>query len=65
MTGGDNWCWEQSFIDVDVGVEDVQGIEFVQKGYIVNIFSSHDVDVFITQPDNSPMKLKIKVVSVR
>lgn len=49
---------------MDVGVEDVQGIEFLQKGYIVNIVSSHDVDAFITQPDGSPMKLKIKVVSV-
>lgn len=64
MIGGDNWCWEQSFIDVDVGAEDVQGIQFVQKGYMVNIISSHDVDGFMTQPDGSPMNLKIKVVSV-
>ncbi|KAF3436558.1 hypothetical protein FNV43_RR23650 [Rhamnella rubrinervis] len=60
VIGGDNWCWEQCLIDVDVGAEDVQGIQFVQKGYMVNIISSHDVDGFMTQPDGSPMNLKIK-----
>ncbi|EXB28568.1 hypothetical protein L484_009727 [Morus notabilis] len=58
--GKDNWCWEQSFIDVNVGAEDIQGIEFVQKGYLVNIISTHDVDAFLTQPDSSPINLKIK-----
>lgn len=53
----------QSFIDVAVGAEDLQGIEFVQKGYLINIISTHDVDAFMTQPDSSPMKLKIKVGS--
>ncbi|PON61743.1 Glucoamylase, starch-binding [Parasponia andersonii] len=60
MTGKDNWCWDQSFIDVDVGAEDVQGIEFVQKGYLVNIISTHDVDAYMTQSDSSPLNLKIK-----
>ena len=64
MTGEDNWCWEQSFIDIDVGAEDVQGIEFVQKGYLVHIISTHDVDALMTQPDSSPINLKIKVLSV-
>ncbi|XP_022770793.1 nodal modulator 1 isoform X1 [Durio zibethinus] len=56
----DNWCWEQSFIDVDVGAEDINGIEFVQKGYWVNIVSTHDVDAYMTQQDGSPVNLKIK-----
>ncbi|KAF4370085.1 uncharacterized protein LOC115708837 [Cannabis sativa] len=60
MGGEDNWCWEQSFIDIDVGAEDVQGIEFVQKGYLVHIISTHDVDALMTQPDTSPINLKIK-----
>lgn len=58
--GEDNWCWEQSFVDVNVGAEDVQGINFVQKGYLVNIISTHDVDAFMTQPESSPLNLKIK-----
>ncbi|KAL6219579.1 hypothetical protein ACLB2K_007338 [Fragaria x ananassa] len=29
VNGEDNWCWKQSSIDVDVGVDDVKGIEFV------------------------------------
>ncbi|XWS31841.1 hypothetical protein CRYUN_Cryun23aG0110800 [Craigia yunnanensis] len=56
----DNWCWEQSFIDVDVGAEDIKGIEFVQKGYWVNVVSTHDVDAYMTQQDGSPVNLKIK-----
>ncbi|KAK1574965.1 hypothetical protein Q3G72_001403 [Acer saccharum] len=60
VTKEDNWCWEQRFIDVDIGAEDVKGIEFVQKGYWVNVVSTHDVDAYITQPDGSPVTLKIK-----
>ncbi|BFG23849.1 hypothetical protein CerSpe_101230 [Prunus speciosa] len=56
----DNWCWEQSFIDVDVGLDDVKGIEFVQKGYWVNAISTHDVDAYMTLPDGSSINLKIK-----
>ncbi|XP_012474989.1 uncharacterized protein LOC105791465 [Gossypium raimondii] len=56
----DNWCWEQSFIDVDVGSEDIEDIKFVQKGYWVNVVSTHDVDAYLTQQDDSPINLKIK-----
>ncbi|KAK8650653.1 hypothetical protein V6N13_140281 [Hibiscus sabdariffa] len=56
----DIWCWEQSFIDVDVGSEDIEGIKFVQKGYWVNVVSTHDVDAYLTQQDDSPINLKIK-----
>lgn len=63
MTREDNWCWEQSFIDLDVGAEDVKGVVFVQKGYWVNVISTHDVDAYMTQEDGSPVNLKIKVVS--
>lgn len=58
----DNWCWEQSFIDVDVGAEDLKGVLFVQKGYWVNIISTHDVDGYMTQPDGSNLNLKIQVI---
>ncbi|EEF47245.1 carboxypeptidase regulatory region-containingprotein, putative [Ricinus communis] len=56
----DNWCWEQSFIDVVVGAEDVKGNLFVQKGYWVNVVSTHDIDAYLTQPDHSIINLKIK-----
>ena len=61
MLGGDNWCWEQSFINVVVASEDVKGIVFVQKGFWVNVISSHDVDAYLTQADGSRMSIKIKV----
>ncbi|KAF7804939.1 nodal modulator 1 [Senna tora] len=60
LTMKDNWCWEQSFIDVDVGAEDLNGILFVQKGYRVNIISTHDVDCYMTQPDGLNVNMKIQ-----
>lgn len=60
VSGEDSWCWEQSFIDVDVGADGIKGIVFVQKGYWINIVSSHDVDAYMTQPDGSSVNLKIK-----
>lgn len=60
VSGEDNWCWEKSFIDVDIGAEDVEGIVFVQKGYWVNVISTHDVDTYMTQTDVSLVNLKIK-----
>ncbi|XP_041018341.1 nodal modulator 1 [Juglans microcarpa x Juglans regia] len=56
----DNWCWEQSFIDLDVGAEDVKGVVFVQKGYWVNVVSTHDVDAYMTQADGLSVNMKIK-----
>ncbi|WJX79873.1 hypothetical protein P8452_62950 [Trifolium repens] len=60
VTTKDNWCWEKSFVDVNVGAEDLEGIVFVQKGYWVNVISTHDVDGSITQPDGSTVNLKIR-----
>lgn len=56
----DDWCWDQSSIEVDVGTEDKKGIIFVQKGYWIDIISSHDVDAHIRQPNAAPMNLHIK-----
>ncbi|CAJ1874972.1 unnamed protein product [Sphenostylis stenocarpa] len=60
ITLEDNWCWEQSFIDVTVGPEDLEGILFVQKGYWVNVISTHNVDGYLTQHDGSIVNLKIQ-----
>ncbi|KAJ6823851.1 nodal modulator 3 [Iris pallida] len=56
----DSWCWEQSSFDIDVGTEDLQGIVFVQKGYLINIISSHDTNAYFQKPDSSPLNLFIK-----
>lgn len=61
----DQWCWEQSSIDVDVGTEDVEGILFSQKGYWLDVTSTHDVDARLIQPDGEPVLLKIKKGSQR
>ncbi|KAL3649360.1 hypothetical protein CASFOL_005763 [Castilleja foliolosa] len=59
-SGEDIWCWEQNIIDVNVGVEDVEGITLIQKGYWVRVISSHDVDAYLVQADSSRVNLKIK-----
>ncbi|XP_057966723.1 uncharacterized protein LOC131156786 isoform X2 [Malania oleifera] len=59
-TRKDNWCWEQSSVDLNIGAEDIEGIVFVQKGYWVNVISTHDVDAYLTHADGSSVNLKIK-----
>ncbi|KAL6494630.1 hypothetical protein OROGR_031430 [Orobanche gracilis] len=59
-SGEDTWCWKQNIINVNVGVEDVEGITFIQKGYWVRVISSHDVDAYLVQADDSRVNLKIK-----
>ncbi|GAB2282181.1 hypothetical protein Dimus_016732 [Dionaea muscipula] len=61
----DNWCWQQSSIDFDVGADDVKGISFTQKGYWIYVTSSHEVDARIIHPDGEPTDLKIKKGSER
>ncbi|XP_072975145.1 uncharacterized protein [Typha angustifolia] len=56
----DNWCWDQSSIDLDVSTEDVKGIVFIQKGYWIDIISTHDTDAYIRHPDSSQTDLLIK-----
>ncbi|KAF5820309.1 putative carboxypeptidase-like, regulatory domain superfamily, immunoglobulin-like protein [Helianthus annuus] len=64
-SGEDNWCWEQSSVPLDVGTEDVKGVNFVQKGYWVNLVSTHDVDAYLHQSHGSRVDLKIKKGSQR
>ncbi|KAG8370599.1 hypothetical protein BUALT_Bualt13G0000200 [Buddleja alternifolia] len=59
-SGEDIWCWEQKFINIDVGVEDVDEITFIQKGYWIRVISSHDVDAYMVQADSPRVNLKIK-----
>ncbi|RAL42059.1 hypothetical protein DM860_011842 [Cuscuta australis] len=59
LSGEDRWCWDESFTNINVGTNDVKGLSFVQKGYWVNIISSHEVDAFLTQ-DGSVVNFKIK-----
>ncbi|KAK3034632.1 hypothetical protein RJ639_033587, partial [Escallonia herrerae] len=65
VSGEDNWCWDQNLIIVDIGIADIEGIFFVQKGYWVNVISSHNVEAYLTQPDGSHVNLKIKKGSQR
>ncbi|XP_038980298.1 nodal modulator 1 [Phoenix dactylifera] len=60
MPEEDNWCWDRSAIDLDVGTEDVTGIVFVQKGYWISIISTHDTDAYIQRSDSSRVDLSIR-----
>ncbi|KAM0833417.1 hypothetical protein ACQ4PT_064262 [Festuca glaucescens] len=53
----DNWCWDQNTLDVDVGNDDVLDILFVQKGYWIELVSTHDTEAYIHQPDASKLDL--------
>ena len=41
----DNWCWEKEAIEVDVSSKDVNNIEFVQKGYQLDLTLSHPAEI--------------------
>lgn len=58
----DGWCWDQSTLNVDVGTDDVRDIVFVQKGYWIELVSTHDSKAYIQQPDSSKLDLLIKVL---
>ncbi|XP_037405521.1 nodal modulator 1-like isoform X2 [Triticum dicoccoides] len=61
----DDWCWDENTLDVDVGNDDVTNIVFVQKGYWIELVSSHDTEAYIRQPDSSKLELLIKGGSQR
>ncbi|CAD6238726.1 unnamed protein product [Miscanthus lutarioriparius] len=61
----DDWCWDQSTLNIDVGTDDVRDIVFVQKGYWIELVSTHDTKAYIQQPDSSRLDLSIKKGSQR
>ncbi|KAJ0979944.1 hypothetical protein J5N97_015418 [Dioscorea zingiberensis] len=61
----DDWCWDQSAIELDVGIEDIKGAVFIQKGYWIDIISTHNTDAYIHKPDSSRGDLSIKKGSQR
>ncbi|AQK91368.1 Carbohydrate-binding-like fold [Zea mays] len=61
----DDWCWDQSILNIDVGTDDVRDIVFVQKGYWIELVSTHDTNAYIQQPDSSRLDLLIKKGSQR
>uniref|UniRef100_A0A0D9V022 Carbohydrate-binding-like fold protein n=1 Tax=Leersia perrieri TaxID=77586 RepID=A0A0D9V022_9ORYZ len=56
----DDWCWDQNAMDVNVGSDDVTGIVFVQKGYWVELVSTHETEAYIQHSDSSKLDLLIK-----
>lgn len=58
----DDWCWDRSVINLDVGIEDIKGAVFMQKGYWIDVISTHNTDAYIRGPDSSRVDLLIKVV---
>ncbi|CAM0881057.1 unnamed protein product [Alopecurus aequalis] len=61
----DDWCWDQNTLDIDVGNDDVIDVVFVQKGYWIELVSTHDTEAYIHQPDSSKLDLFIKKGSQR
>ncbi|KAM0954506.1 putative carboxypeptidase-like, regulatory domain superfamily, immunoglobulin-like protein [Dioscorea sansibarensis] len=61
----DDWCWDRSVINLDIGIEDIKGAVFMQKGYWIDIISTHNTDAYIRGPDSSRVDLLIKKGSQR
>ncbi|XP_052152388.1 uncharacterized protein LOC127770634 [Oryza glaberrima] len=61
----DDWCWDQNAMDINVGSDDVTDIVFVQKGYWVELVSTHETKAYIQHPDSSKLDLLIKKGSQR
>ncbi|XP_062197301.1 uncharacterized protein LOC133900188 [Phragmites australis] len=61
----DDWCWDQNTLDINVGTDDVRDIVFVQKGYWIELVSTHETEAYIHQPDSSKLDLLIKKGSQR
>ncbi|KAL6850380.1 hypothetical protein ACP4OV_021007 [Aristida adscensionis] len=61
----DDWCWDQNTLDIDVRTDDVKDIVFVQKGYWMELVSTHETEAYIHQPDSSKVDLLIKKGSQR
>ena len=59
----DDWCWDQNTLNVDIVTDDVRDIVFVQKGYWIELVSTHDTEAYIQLPDSSKLDLSIKVLS--
>ncbi|KAL3685286.1 hypothetical protein R1sor_003308 [Riccia sorocarpa] len=56
----DEWCWEQKSLPVDVGIEDISKLTFVQKGYWLHIKSTHAASAFTLneQKEATPVQIK-------
>ncbi|GFO10962.1 nodal modulator 1 [Plakobranchus ocellatus] len=41
----DNWCWKNRSIEVEVGAQDLSGLEFSHSGYILKCSVSHPITI--------------------
>lgn len=57
----DDWCWVEKTLEVDVGMEDIKGLKFVQKGFWMHVKSTHPVSAFILHPHNEGTNVNLKV----
>ncbi|KAL5228006.1 hypothetical protein ABZP36_016271 [Zizania latifolia] len=56
----DDWCWDKNSIDINVSTDDVTDIVFVQKGYWIELVSTHETEAYIHHSDSSKLDLLIK-----
>ncbi|KAK3770676.1 hypothetical protein RRG08_037868 [Elysia crispata] len=41
----DNWCWKNRSVELEVGAEDLSGLEFSHSGYILKCSVSHPITI--------------------
>lgn len=52
----ENWCWREESINVHVAHKDIDNTKFMQTGYLMMIWISHDAQVMYTLRDKNSEK---------
>lgn len=56
----DDWCWEESSFEQDVGTTDLTNVQFTQKGYWMSMHSTHSAEASISQPNGDALSIQVE-----
>eukprot|EP00250_Pteridium_aquilinum_P020313 c24781_g1_i1 orf=109-3804(+) len=56
----DDWCWEESSFERDVGTADLTNVQFTQKGYWMSMHSTHSAEASIIHPNGDSLPIQVK-----
>ncbi|XP_019619282.1 PREDICTED: LOW QUALITY PROTEIN: nodal modulator 1-like, partial [Branchiostoma belcheri] len=48
----EQWCWKEASLTVDIANSDIQGLVFVQTGFMLKCSLSHDISLHFSQDGN-------------
>ncbi|MCO5553061.1 hypothetical protein L7F22_006582 [Adiantum nelumboides] len=56
----DDWCWEETSFEQDVGTTDLTDVEFTQKGYWISVHSTHSAEARMEHPNGETTGVQVK-----